>query len=243
MVRKLTSYEEIEKLCEAAVRDFFKQKHYTNSRCVEIEGFVTDYLGLPLVYEDIREPDMGRVGFLSDGEKPLWVQRGGKRMQILFPENVIVIDKSLQRPNEIGKKRFTIAHEAGHYILNRHVPAQTHAAFHSEFDVEMTYTTDMFREMMSLNETFANRSAGYLLMPQFLVERTLRKYNQGKRILCYDGNILPQESKMIIQSMADSLGVNYTPCLVRLRELKMLDYHPIEEYLGSTLCLSSSEGW
>ena len=134
-MKRLTSYEEIEKLCEAAIRDFFKRKHYTNSRCVDIEGFVTEYLGLPIVYEKIREDDPGRQGFLSDGERPLWVLKSGKRMQVLFPANVIVLDDSLLRPNEIGRKRFTMAHEAGHFILNQHVPAQTHASFHSEFDV------------------------------------------------------------------------------------------------------------
>lgn len=241
-MKRLTSYEEIEKLCEAAIRDFFKRKHYTNSRCVDIEGFVTEYLGLPIVYEKIREDDPGRQGFLSDGERPLWVYKSGRRMQVLFPANVIVLDDSLLRPSEIGRKRFTMAHEAGHYILNQHVPAQTHASFHSEFDVEMQYSDEMFREMMSLNESFANRSAGYLLMPSFLIDRTLRKYNDGNKVLTYEGYVMPQESKMLIKSMADSLGVNYTPCFMRLKELKLLDVHPIEEYLGNRLCFGFLEG-
>lgn len=241
MVKRFTSYEEIENLCEAAVKDFFKRKHYTNSCCVEIEGFVTDYLGLPIVYEKMREPDMGRIGYLSDGERPIWVYRGGKTIQVLFPANVIVIDDSMQQTKEIGRKRFTIAHEAGHFILERHVPAQTHAAFHSEFDVEMNYSTDMMREMMSMNEAFANRAAGYLLMPRFLVERTLKKYNDSKKLITYDGYVMPQETKLLIQSMADSLGVNYTPCFMRLKELDLFDAHPIEEYLGSKLCFGSTE--
>ena len=50
-MKKFATYDEIENLCEAMIKDFMKRKHYTNAHCVDIEAFVTEYLGIPIVYE------------------------------------------------------------------------------------------------------------------------------------------------------------------------------------------------
>ena len=49
-MKKFATYDEIENLCEAMIKDFMKRKHYTNAHCVDIEAFVTEYLGIPIVY-------------------------------------------------------------------------------------------------------------------------------------------------------------------------------------------------
>ena len=63
-MRSFTSYDEIESLCQAMIKDFFRSRHNTNGLCVDIESFVTDYLGLQIVYESFAEQDSGRIGFL-----------------------------------------------------------------------------------------------------------------------------------------------------------------------------------
>ena len=120
-MKKFTTYSEIENLCEAMIKDFMKRKHYTNAHCVDIEAFVTEYLGIPIVYETFAEPDPGRIGFLSDGIRPLWVVRGNEKKQVLFPKNTVVLEKYLQTQTEIGRKRFTIAHEGAHFVLSKHI--------------------------------------------------------------------------------------------------------------------------
>lgn len=232
-MKKFATYDEIENLCEAMIKDFMKRKHYTNAQCVDIEAFVTEYLGIPIVYEMFAEPDPGRIGFLSDGVRKIWVMRGNQKVQVLYPAGTAVIENYLQRPSEIGKKRFTIAHEGAHFVIAKHIPAQTIAAFHSEFDGEMTYTQDMLREMMTINEAFTNRAAACFLMPLFLVSRVLKQYNGGKKIVAYDGYVMSQGQKMIVQKMADAVGVNYSPLFTRLKELNLIDLHPIDEYLSS----------
>ena len=84
-MKKFTSTNEIENLCEAMVKDFFKRKHYTNVTCVDIEAFVQEYLGVPIVYETFAEEDPGRIAFLSDGERPLMVKRNNKLESVVFP--------------------------------------------------------------------------------------------------------------------------------------------------------------
>lgn len=68
-MKRFTSNDEIENLCEAMIKDFFKSKHYTNVMCVDIEAFVREYLGVPIVYETFAEPDPGskvvKIRFLA----------------------------------------------------------------------------------------------------------------------------------------------------------------------------------
>ena len=154
-MKKFTTNDEIESLCEAMIKDFFKSRHYTNVLCVDIEGFVEEYLGIPIIYETFAETDPGRIGFLADGKRPLSVRREGMTQQVVFPQRTAVIESFLLSPKESARKRFTIAHEGAHDVINRHIPAQAspEAAFHSEYDPEMTYSKDMLKEMLSVNES------------------------------------------------------------------------------------------
>ena len=228
-----TSNDEIENLCEAMIKDFFKSKHYTNVTCVDIEAFVREYLGVPIVYETFAEPDPGRIGFLSDGKRPLLVRRGGKTEQVLFPARTAVIEKYLQNPKESARKRFTIAHEGAHDFMDRHIPLQASpaAAFHSEFDSEMAYTPDMLKTMLNVNECFTNRAAACFLMPGFLVARVLKRHNNAQKVILYDNGILSLDQKIQVQKMANALGVSYRAFYNRLMELNLFDRRPVEEYL------------
>ncbi len=232
-VKTLTTYYEIEALCEGMIADFFRRKQYTGMLCVDIEAFVREYLGLRIVYESLAEPDPGRVGFFSDGVRPLRVRRGERKEQVVFPARTVVIDRYLLTPGESARKRFTIAHEGAHDILERHVPLQTSpaAAFHSAYDPDMTYTRDMLRGMLSVNESYTNRAAACLLMPAFLVEQVLERHNGSRKVIIYDGGVLAQDQKLLIQKMADTMGVSYTAFSVRLSELDLYESRPLEEYL------------
>ena len=236
-MKRFTSNDEIENLCEAMIKDFFKRRHYTNVMCVDIEAFVKEYLGVLIVYETFAEDDPGRVGFLSDGKRPLKVRRENNVEQVVFPARTAVIEKFLLNQKESARKRFSIAHEGAHDILAHHVPIQASpaAAFHSEFDSEMTYTKDMLREMLSINECFSNRAAACLLMPGFLVMRVLKKHNNSKRIILYGDCILSQDQKLLIQKMADTMGVSFTAFYMRLKELDLFDRRSVEEYLRKGL--------
>ena len=242
-MRKFTSKEEIESLCEAMIRDYFRKRHYTDVLCVDIEDFVERYLGVPVVYEAFAEEDPGRIGYLSDGNRPLWVRRKEGKAPVVFPEGTAVIEKMLLHPSESARRRFTIAHEGAHRLLERHAPQQFRPlrAFFSEYEKETDYSPELLREMLSVNEMFANRAAACLLMPRFLMEKILKKRNGGKRIPLYEGGIVGQADKLKIQKMADDAGVSYTALFHRLRELRLFEERPVEEYLHGTLAFGGEE--
>lgn len=96
---------------------------------MDIEGFLTGYLGLPLKFRNFAEEDASKIGFISDGITPLRVMEGGCPVREIFPRGTVVLEKCLQSRDEEGRMRFTIAHEAGHFIMNRTVAM---ASFHRE---------------------------------------------------------------------------------------------------------------
>ena len=69
-------------------------------------------------------------------------------------------------------------------------------------------------------------------MPHFIVDRALNTYNCGHKVIVYTGSdtILPDKSKHIIQRMADSMGVSFSACYRRLKELDLFDVKPFSEY-------------
>ncbi len=60
-----TNYE-IEELAEGMMRQYLGQQRKIPLR-VDIEGFLTNYLRLPLEYHRFAEEDLGKIGFISDG--------------------------------------------------------------------------------------------------------------------------------------------------------------------------------
>lgn len=237
-MKTFTSFHELDMLGEGLSKEYIKQTHGWDSACFDIEGFITEYLGLTIVYESFAECDKSKIGFLADGNYPLVICRNKKKLSVVFPKDTIVIDKYLLREEESARKRFTLAHEAAHKIISLHVP-QSVASFHSSFDVEQKYSAEEIRQMFSLKETYANRLAAAILMPSFLVKKALDKYNNGEKIKCFGGMVLAPEVKLNVQVMADSLGVSYSAFINRLRETSHLDVRPLSEYITESLRLGS----
>lgn len=235
-----TSFQELDSLGEGLSKDYLRKSRKQNELPFDIEGFITGYLGLTIIYENFAEEDKSKIGFVSDGERPLLVYRNGLPCPVIFPRDAVVIEKFLLKSSEYNRRRFTLAHEAAHKILERHLPFGATASFHTEQDAEADYTRERIDRELSINEVYANRLGAAILMPQFLVQKVLRKYNSGKPLVCYEGNVFAAADRMKIQKMADLLGVSYTAFLVRLREFKLLDYHPIEEYLSEGLQFGGS---
>ena len=74
-MKNLVSFRELDSLGEGLVKDYAKKTHRWNSMCLDIEGFITDYLELRIVYESIAEEDKSKLGFMADGATSLRVTR------------------------------------------------------------------------------------------------------------------------------------------------------------------------
>ena len=234
-MKRLVTAEELETLGNLMVREYLKKSRKWKSQCFDIEAFITDFLKVKIEFESFAEEDAGKTGFMANGRDSLTVSRNGRKEQVIFPENTIVIEKFFLRDEMSAKRRFTQAHEAAHVILARHIPGQTAAAFHSEFDAGQEYDPDDLKRIFSLEESQADRLGAVLLMPLYHVEKALNKYNDGAKIVRYEGGIFSQESKFRMQKMADALGASYSALVLRLSGLGLFEERPIQEYIEQGL--------
>lgn len=230
---------EIDELGEEIVRQFI-DGYTPDAECVNIDLFVTDYLKLPLTYENFAEGEKDRLGFTSNGKRKLKVMREGKQLELVFPAHTIVIDSYLKKQSEEGKRRFTIAHEAAHNIFDRDNGGRCEAYFYSGFDSERDYTVEALRERMNMCEWQANAMAAAILMPRFLVEQALQKYSGRSTLPIYGNTILSQRSKRVIGKMASVLRVSYSSLMIRLRELNLLEHRDKSEYVTRILNLKGN---
>ena len=115
-MKTLVTNAELEQVGEGLIRKYMGEKH-PPPRCVDIEGFISDYLRLSIVYASIAETDRDKIGFLSDGRYPLKVYENGRTVERVFPAGTVVIDRYLLREDRSGQRRFTLAHEAAHLIF------------------------------------------------------------------------------------------------------------------------------
>lgn len=231
-MKSLVSTIEINELCEALILDYIKS---SNCCCIDIEGFITEYLKLNIVYVSFAEEDTSKFGYLSDGKQGIWIYKNKKKTFEVFPKFTIVIDQFLLRAEESGKRRFTLAHEAGHFLMSKHNPIQTIPSYRRDFDVERQYSKNELAEMFSLGEFLADKTAACLLMPKFILDRVVGKYYQNKKIVVYGNNIFSSEDKINLKKISDDIGVSYSALIIRLKNLNYLEYRSANEYIDTFL--------
>ena len=230
---RIFSYDEIDELGEGLIRQYLGADA-ERTCCVDIEGFVTEYLKLPLLYRTFAEQDTDKIGFIADGITPLRIHDGKQLTDCIFPKGTIVIERYLRQERESGRRRFTISHESAHYIMDRTVPC---AAFHREFDNERNYAKEDFRNLFSFQETQIDRMGAALLMPKFMVHNVVAMHGCTGSIPVFGDSILKASDKLLIRRMANTMGVSFSAFFIRLRELGYLCYRPLSEYITGEMGL------
>lgn len=231
MVEKI-DMNRMNELAEFIVLDYLKKQGIDSDTiiCVDIEGIARDYFGLDVLFENIAEDDLGKTGFCANGQKPLTVIRNGKKQQVVFPDNTVVLDRFYQKKENYASRRFVLGHEVGHKILGRVAPEHSRGNYNTIFDKERVYFFDDLLNMYHIGESQANQMSAALLMPVFLLKRTLRRVMRSERFPVYgDYQMLPQDSQKLKQ-MADDLGVSTSSLFIRLRNCKLIAQKDIQEY-------------
>lgn len=230
---RIFSYDEIDELGEGLIRQYLGADA-ERTCCVDIEGFATEYLKLPLLYRSFAEQDTDKIGFIADGITPLRIHEDGTSCLCVFPKGTIVIERSLRRANESGRRRFTISHECAHYLMDKTIPA---AAFHREFDGERDYTPEDFRNLFSFHETLIDRMGAALLMPRFMVRNVVAMHGCAGGIPVFGDRVMRTTDKLRIKQMANTMGVSFSAFLIRLRELGYLSRRPLYEFITEEMGL------
>ena len=110
--------DNIEEIAEGIVLDYLQEKA-KDVTCIDIEGLLVDYFKLNIRYENFAEDDPNVDGYISDGVTPLQVWCNGKKIKKLYPEGTVVFDKYLLNIENSCHRRFSLAHEGGHYASHQ----------------------------------------------------------------------------------------------------------------------------
>lgn len=222
--------KEIQELTETILNNYFKATSTIYVGRIDIVK-LADYLRLPLVYVNINEDDKNKLAVISDGVRPIRIVENGIPCRKVFPKNTILLDNYLKQPDLEAKRRYTISHEMGHYLLTLYGYAPVEAAFSCEFDPGRDYSYAELHDMLRLNESQANEVGAFLLMPLFLLKRYVKDEFRAERVPVYGRYLMRQETKLKIKKIADDLGVSFSALMIQLKQLHLIDYHEPEEFL------------
>ena len=190
---------------------------------IDIDDFVANYLRCPVVYENIHKSS-DCLGYVSNGVKPLLVYRDNKVLEVVFPKDTIILDRYLCSPTQETKRRFTLAHEAGHIITNRINRIEQEACYHENNDVQPR-TKPELKCRFSILEVFANRFAACLLMPTESVKKYIHTYFGHDKIMLDEHGHLSTYDQALLREVADKMEVSFSALLLRLNELGLYDIY------------------
>lgn len=117
-----------------------------------------------MFYDRLATKDAGKLAFLADGKETLMVWRDGKRVEVLPPEGMIIVDELLCQEKNKTRKRFVLAHEAGHIIMDLLNNRPITAAYNNEFDNEQDYSIKDLSALFDIRESRATSMGVALLM-------------------------------------------------------------------------------
>ena len=225
-----------DEICEQLIKKF--EGIYYSYKPVDIVGFAR-FLGLDLRFVTFCD-DLVRLGFYSDGETAVTIMSANGPVRKVFPKNTILISNTLRPEERINKLRFTVAHETSHYIRDFMSGKPAKAAYMTDFDPKDEISAEDFKRIMTYEERMADKCAAALLMPRKLVVNTVRIVMDDKSIKVYGEDNYDEDTKCKLKEIADFMQVSVLALTIRLKTLRLLEKHSIEEFEGFTNILGGA---
>ena len=224
------THDEIDEIGEGLIRKYQYQS-FIQGTPTDIEDFIISNLGYRIVYDRIAEGDAGKMAFLADGKTALLLWRNGQRVSIVPPKGLIIVDEYLRQEQNHRKRRFVLAHEAGHILMDRLGNNPVTSAFSREFDTEKQYTVKELADMFSIAESMATAMGVALLMPRTSIVKYVRNRGYKKRIPLYGDSVLCTCDRNVVRDAANQFQVSYKSMFYRLRDLKLFEPRELDEFL------------
>ena len=229
-------YDELDVLGSGIVSEFEK-----NAGCarayVDIDGLAKS-MGLKVKYAKFAEDDRSKDAFLSNGIDALKILKDGKKQKAVYPCRTIVLEESLLLPENEEKRRFSLAHELGHFIGDNHDPD---SRFHSSYSDLEGISYEELQAKMHWSELQANNLAGILLLPTFKFAPLYKAVAGDRKLIRYDGRVFDPESRAKMWILAEAMKVSFSVVQYRLEKLGLFKKPPIDEYY-SKYNLFNSDG-
>lgn len=224
---KTIQQQQRERLCSSLVRDFIGSDVIPEQIC--IEKFITEYLGYAITYASLTKSD--KLAFTSDGKTPILISVNGKTVRKVYPESTIVVDTFLKDDRNSTRRRFVLAHEAGH-IIDAAVEGKIASGYYSDStDGHKECTLEEIKQILTFDEANANQYGAAILMPDFVVGELIRKYHDGYKFNVYDEVQLVPKDRKAFMKIASILNVSWTALFYRIKALDGFVFQTEGEYI------------
>lgn len=224
----ILSRANIEELANGILLDFYGTQP-ARLRPVDIDRLASDYLGLTVRYEDLSQ-DGHILGVTSYARCKLKLAH----TQIDLRPSTVLLDRSLMPNNksscsQIGRRRFTLAHECAHQILYRYESAISQEEICRPYACRQIFSLRELKSCEDWNEWQANALGASLLLPEHLLKQAMFFFTSSGKLTHFGGAFPPEEYKKL-DSISRFLGVSHTALLIRLKQLGFLEERGAGEY-------------
>lgn len=232
------SKADIEQLAEIVISDY-KPDMIDKPKALDVEHFLEFYADLQMDYQDLthNQSILGMLVF-NDGNVPVYDAANNKAKMIPVDEGTVLIDNSLLNEEQLRRGRFTMAHEAGHWLLHRQMyiidknqvslfddmpNGRTTSIKCRKSDIESTKRKKLLTDDDWM-EWQADYLASALLMPKksFINEIIRHSEKAGMDQYVFDIGIDSKYNAWVdnvITKVADSFEVSLTSAIIRINNL------------------------
>lgn len=234
------SKDKIEILAKQVLNSY-KPNLIFNPGVLDVELFIEDYASLEIDYQDLTHDGsiLGMTVF-NDCNIPVYDAENNKAKRILVNEGTVLIDNGLLEEEQLRRGRFTLAHEAAHWFLHRHMYIQDKNQISLFDDLSMEQkklpvikcrTSDIGygkRKQLITDHDWIEWQADYmasvLLMPKNAFITAARDKFQSSKIVkdfyqMGTDSEIDLDIRVIAYELADLFQVSFTATIIRLINL------------------------
>ena len=223
----ILSYQDLDVIADSILREFKPGRVTLDA--IDVERLARSFLGLHIRYERLSD-DFSILGATTFSPVELELLCHGKTQVISLPANAVLLEERLllDKKQQLGRRRFTLAHECAHQILHRYENADNPTP-----EVQKrTYSLRDLKSQEDWNEWQANALGAALLMPKAVIAGCMRKYACGRKLICYE-HAFSYHDYWVMKNICEILEVSRSALEMRLRQLGYLLDKPYTEYQGT----------
>jgi len=231
------TYDALDEYAEAVVRDAIPQA-LTTPQPIDAEIFVEYYLGLNIEYARISgdRQILGMTAF-DNGIVQIADLKTGAPQPFPVVKGTVIIDPTLAQKRNLPRMRFTLMHEASHWLIHRQAfsednPLGSPGVYENQYLAAKEGRIDYSRKQEERTdseriERQADFLASALLMPRPALRTVFREffalYNEKPRTIVRGASETDDcYAKLLTELVADRFGVSKRAALIRLEKLNAI---------------------
>lgn len=197
---------------------------------IAVEKLAKDYLGLDWRYMKLSD-EGNLLGITTFSGIELELNRDGRTDRIIVPQDTVLLEESMLDDKTSGRRRFTLAHECAHHILNRYEEAKFGHSRLDTFVAGRTYSCRDLNQVTNWEEWQANTLGSILLMPTSVILHAVFMFCGIEKLMVYGfDNRLLHRDYVRVSSLCEYLGVSVAAFIIRAKGLDLAESRPWREY-------------